>query len=177
MSAILLLLHLLPPSAQGRKRPGKMSASQAVEHLIKFLKVCWTVVCNMLFITSVSCTMIYCERLVTEYCCLMFDCRLEPVYSSISTTSATAASLTSSLRGLREAASTPSSLSSTSMHYHVRQQVQWEPLTNSLRPITSLVPRTVLPLLTFSLFCKQLSTTLALGKQRKLPELLNCEQE
>ncbi|CAI5670013.1 unnamed protein product [Oreochromis niloticus] len=38
MSAILLLLHLLPPSAQGRKRPGKMSASQAVDNLIKFLK-------------------------------------------------------------------------------------------------------------------------------------------
>ncbi|GAA6225850.1 uncharacterized protein LOC120725466 [Lates japonicus] len=38
MSAILLLLHLLPPSAQGRKRPGKMSASQAVNNLIKFLK-------------------------------------------------------------------------------------------------------------------------------------------
>lgn len=39
MSAILLLLHLLPPSAQGRKRPGKMSACQAVDHLIRFLKV------------------------------------------------------------------------------------------------------------------------------------------
>ncbi|XP_043960385.1 uncharacterized protein LOC122824168 [Gambusia affinis] len=39
MSAILLLLHLLPPSAQGRKRPSKMSASQAVDHLIRFLKV------------------------------------------------------------------------------------------------------------------------------------------
>uniref|UniRef100_A0A1A8NN88 Si:dkey-103d23.3 n=3 Tax=Nothobranchius TaxID=28779 RepID=A0A1A8NN88_9TELE len=38
MSAILLLLHLLPPSAQGRKRPGKMSASQAADHLIRFLK-------------------------------------------------------------------------------------------------------------------------------------------
>lgn len=43
MSAILLLLHLLPPSAKGRKRPGKMSASQAVDHLIRFIKVCWTV--------------------------------------------------------------------------------------------------------------------------------------
>ncbi|XP_042562130.1 uncharacterized protein LOC122131465 [Clupea harengus] len=38
MSAILLLLHLLPPSAQGRKRPGKISASQAVDHLIRFQK-------------------------------------------------------------------------------------------------------------------------------------------
>ncbi|XP_070832597.1 uncharacterized protein [Chaetodon trifascialis] len=39
MSTILLLLHLLPPSAQGRRRPGKMSACQAVERLIKFIKV------------------------------------------------------------------------------------------------------------------------------------------
>ncbi|XP_058626032.1 uncharacterized protein LOC131536881 [Onychostoma macrolepis] len=38
MSAILLLLHLLPPSAQGRKRPGKMSAYQAVDQLIRFQK-------------------------------------------------------------------------------------------------------------------------------------------
>ncbi|XP_039868606.1 uncharacterized protein LOC120721984 isoform X1 [Simochromis diagramma] len=38
LSTILLLLHLLPPSAQGRKRPGKMSASQAVNNLIKFPK-------------------------------------------------------------------------------------------------------------------------------------------
>ncbi|XP_031433740.1 uncharacterized protein LOC116222859 isoform X1 [Clupea harengus] len=38
MSAILLLLHLLPPSAQGRKRPGKISASQAVDQLIRFQK-------------------------------------------------------------------------------------------------------------------------------------------
>ncbi|XDV17220.1 hypothetical protein PO909_016589, partial [Leuciscus waleckii] len=40
MSAILLLLHLLPPSAQGRKRPGKLSAYQAVDQLIRFQKVC-----------------------------------------------------------------------------------------------------------------------------------------
>ncbi|KAE8278223.1 hypothetical protein D5F01_LYC23691 [Larimichthys crocea] len=38
MSAILLLLHLLPPSAKGRKRPGKVSACQAVQHLIRFIK-------------------------------------------------------------------------------------------------------------------------------------------
>nr|XP_023656158.1 uncharacterized protein LOC111837927 [Paramormyrops kingsleyae] len=38
MSAILLLLHLLPPSAQGRNRPGMMYASQAVDHVIRFLK-------------------------------------------------------------------------------------------------------------------------------------------
>ncbi|XP_024908503.1 uncharacterized protein LOC103397247 isoform X2 [Cynoglossus semilaevis] len=38
MSTILLLLHLLPPSAQGRKRPGKMFTSQAVHQLIKLKK-------------------------------------------------------------------------------------------------------------------------------------------
>ncbi|XP_032402107.1 uncharacterized protein LOC116708319 [Xiphophorus hellerii] len=36
---VTCLLFCLPPSAQGRKRPGKMSASQAVAHLIRFLKV------------------------------------------------------------------------------------------------------------------------------------------
>ncbi|XDV17358.1 hypothetical protein PO909_023232 [Leuciscus waleckii] len=39
MSAILLLLHLLPPSAQVRKRPGKLSAYQAVDQIIRFQKV------------------------------------------------------------------------------------------------------------------------------------------
>ncbi|XP_051970773.1 uncharacterized protein LOC127635006 [Xyrauchen texanus] len=39
MSAILLLLYLLPPSAHGRKRPGKLSAYQAVDQLIRFQKV------------------------------------------------------------------------------------------------------------------------------------------
>nr|XP_055027898.1 uncharacterized protein LOC129417327 [Misgurnus anguillicaudatus] len=38
-SDMLLLLHLLPPSAQGRKRPGKLSAYQAVDQLIRFQKV------------------------------------------------------------------------------------------------------------------------------------------
>ncbi|XP_051726505.1 uncharacterized protein LOC127499874 isoform X2 [Ctenopharyngodon idella] len=37
-SSILLLLHLIPPSAQGRKRPGKVSASQAEKHLVVFKK-------------------------------------------------------------------------------------------------------------------------------------------
>ncbi|KAF7229743.1 transcript variant X1 [Nothobranchius furzeri] len=36
LSSILLLLHLIPPSAQGRKRPGKVSASQAEKHLVVF---------------------------------------------------------------------------------------------------------------------------------------------
>ncbi|XP_051512255.1 uncharacterized protein LOC127416755 [Myxocyprinus asiaticus] len=36
LSSILLLLHLIPPSAQGRKRPGKVS--QAEKHLVVFKK-------------------------------------------------------------------------------------------------------------------------------------------
>ncbi|XP_026003148.1 uncharacterized protein LOC113009184 [Astatotilapia calliptera] len=38
LSAILLLLHLIPPSGQGRKRPGKVSASQAERRLVVFKK-------------------------------------------------------------------------------------------------------------------------------------------
>ncbi|KAM4529476.1 uncharacterized protein V3H82_007712 isoform 3-T3 [Fundulus diaphanus] len=38
LSSVLLLLHLIPPSAQGRKRPGKVSASQAEKHLVVFKK-------------------------------------------------------------------------------------------------------------------------------------------
>ncbi|XP_062253507.1 uncharacterized protein LOC133962083 [Platichthys flesus] len=38
LSSILLLLHLIPPTAQGRKRPGKVSASQAEKHLVVFKK-------------------------------------------------------------------------------------------------------------------------------------------
>ncbi|XP_048865910.1 uncharacterized protein LOC125739637 isoform X1 [Brienomyrus brachyistius] len=38
LSTILLLLHLIPPSGQGRKRPGKVSASQAEKHLVVFKK-------------------------------------------------------------------------------------------------------------------------------------------
>ncbi|XP_035769115.1 uncharacterized protein LOC118455169 [Neolamprologus brichardi] len=38
MSSILILVHLLPPSPHGRKRPGKLSARQACEHLVKFVK-------------------------------------------------------------------------------------------------------------------------------------------
>ncbi|XP_055016287.1 uncharacterized protein LOC129410991 [Boleophthalmus pectinirostris] len=37
-ASILLLLHLVPPTAQGRKKPGKMSASQAEKHLVVFKK-------------------------------------------------------------------------------------------------------------------------------------------
>ncbi|XP_051503370.1 uncharacterized protein LOC127411714 [Myxocyprinus asiaticus] len=38
MSSILMLVHLLPPSSQGRKRPGKISARQACDCLVKFIK-------------------------------------------------------------------------------------------------------------------------------------------
>ncbi|XP_076841258.1 uncharacterized protein LOC143485576 isoform X2 [Brachyhypopomus gauderio] len=38
LSSILLLLHLIPPSALGRKRPGKVSASQAEKHLVVLKK-------------------------------------------------------------------------------------------------------------------------------------------
>ena len=39
MSSILLLLHLMPPSPGRNKRPGKLSARQATDHLVKFMKV------------------------------------------------------------------------------------------------------------------------------------------
>ncbi|CAL8300557.1 unnamed protein product [Boreogadus saida] len=39
MSSILLLIHLMPPSPHGRnKRPEKLSARQAIDHLVKFIK-------------------------------------------------------------------------------------------------------------------------------------------
>ncbi|XP_058505767.1 uncharacterized protein LOC131472512 isoform X2 [Solea solea] len=38
VAAILLLVHLLPPTAKG-KRHGKISASEAADHVIKFMKV------------------------------------------------------------------------------------------------------------------------------------------
>lgn len=38
LASVLLLLHLIPPTAQGRKRPGKVSASQAQKHLVVFEK-------------------------------------------------------------------------------------------------------------------------------------------
>ncbi|XP_062875114.1 uncharacterized protein LOC134336304 isoform X2 [Trichomycterus rosablanca] len=38
LASILLLPYLIPPSPQGRKRPGKMSASQAEKHLVVFRK-------------------------------------------------------------------------------------------------------------------------------------------
>lgn len=39
LAAILLLLHLLPPTAKGKVH-GKINAAEAAEHVIKFMKVC-----------------------------------------------------------------------------------------------------------------------------------------
>lgn len=112
------------------------------------------------------------------FCCSSISCHHLPrVGRGQGRSSAKADSLTPSLRGLQEAPFTASLLSSTSLHYHVRLQVQCERLMNFLRLITSSVPYTVLPLPTCLLFCKPLSTTSTLGKQRKLPELSNCKQE
>ncbi|KAJ8366473.1 hypothetical protein AAFF_G00353530, partial [Aldrovandia affinis] len=38
LSSVFLLLHLIPPSAQGWRKPGKVSASQAEKHLVVFKK-------------------------------------------------------------------------------------------------------------------------------------------
>lgn len=40
LATILLLLHLLPPTSKGKKHK-KISASEAGDHLVKFLKVRW----------------------------------------------------------------------------------------------------------------------------------------
>ncbi|XP_073349133.1 uncharacterized protein [Pagrus major] len=38
ISALLLLLHLLPPTSRGHKRTAKISSAQAAHHLVRFLK-------------------------------------------------------------------------------------------------------------------------------------------
>ena len=40
MSTLLLLLHILSPQPAGRKRGHKISASDAIDHLVVFRKVC-----------------------------------------------------------------------------------------------------------------------------------------
>ncbi|CAM4577938.1 unnamed protein product [Leuciscus chuanchicus] len=40
LSSFLLLLHLLSPQASGRKKPHKISISQAVDHVVVFQKAC-----------------------------------------------------------------------------------------------------------------------------------------
>ncbi|KAG9261779.1 hypothetical protein AMEX_G430 [Astyanax mexicanus] len=37
MSAILLLLHLLPPTARGQKKTAKISSAQAANHLVRYI--------------------------------------------------------------------------------------------------------------------------------------------
>ncbi|KAI2646880.1 N-acetyldiaminopimelate deacetylase [Labeo rohita] len=54
LSSIILLLHLIPPSAQGRKRPGKVSASQAEKHLVVFKKSGTNIEEHLREITSVA---------------------------------------------------------------------------------------------------------------------------
>ena len=181
MSAILLLLHLLPPSAQGRKRPGKISASQAVDQLIRFQKVYETVFKNTFHHINLIYSLRWSDLMsfVNHQMLLLnvFCFRLEPACNNIWTTSPKAVSLIFLRRDPPEAAFTHTSLWSTSTHFHARQRGQWEPSMNSLKPITSLVRHTVLPWAAFSLLCKQTSIILTWAKQRKLPGLLNCEQE
>uniref|UniRef100_A0AAV2JVL3 Uncharacterized protein n=1 Tax=Knipowitschia caucasica TaxID=637954 RepID=A0AAV2JVL3_KNICA len=38
LSSLLLLVYLLPPTSQGRRKPGRLSATHAIEHLVRFLK-------------------------------------------------------------------------------------------------------------------------------------------
>ncbi|KAM7423196.1 hypothetical protein PAMA_010972 [Pampus argenteus] len=38
MSALLLLLHLLPPTSKGQKKAPKMSSAQATNHVVRFIK-------------------------------------------------------------------------------------------------------------------------------------------
>ncbi|XP_060744615.1 uncharacterized protein LOC132858333 [Tachysurus vachellii] len=106
MSAILLLLHLLPPSALGRKRPaGKafcVSSCRSAHQISKG----WN----------------HCAAASRQH---------YPKQSALP-----------SRPGIH---TEHHSLWLTSMHFHARQQVQLELLTNALKPITSLVRHTVLP--------------------------------
>ncbi|XP_062250621.1 uncharacterized protein LOC133960013 [Platichthys flesus] len=38
MSALMLLLHLLPPTSKGQKKTPKMSSAQATNHIVRFIK-------------------------------------------------------------------------------------------------------------------------------------------
>ncbi|KAK3520985.1 hypothetical protein QTP86_018674, partial [Hemibagrus guttatus] len=39
LSSILLLLHLLPPTYKGHKKSAKMSSYQAVNHVVRYLRI------------------------------------------------------------------------------------------------------------------------------------------
>lgn len=79
LSSILLLLHLIPPSAQGRQRPGKVSASQAEKHLVVLKKVCFWFFfrCNFLLF-NISVMVLY------NLLCLL---RVEQTFRSVFKTS------------------------------------------------------------------------------------------
>lgn len=40
LSSVLLLLHMLPPTPKGTKKSAKISTSQAINKLVKYLQVC-----------------------------------------------------------------------------------------------------------------------------------------
>ncbi|XDV16209.1 hypothetical protein PO909_016025 [Leuciscus waleckii] len=48
VAAILLLVHLLPPTIKGRKT-GKISATEAADHVVKFMKVCPSSLLTLLY--------------------------------------------------------------------------------------------------------------------------------
>lgn len=163
--AILLLLHLLPPSAQGRKRPG----SQAVDHLIGFIKLCWTVFYKLYFPSSNSSTVwddLSC-------CCLLLNTAVKCVVGWTFWWPPKATSTTFLLRDAQETVFIVPSLWLRSMDFYVSQQgsLGWGvgALDELFRPIMSLLRHTVLPWpVFFSLFCKHPFTSLVLEKQRKL---------
>lgn len=126
-----------------RKRPGK-SASQAVDHLIRFIKVCWKVYNYTFHHLTFLHSLRWSDLLWKVNCCLMCS-RLEPVQSNILVTSPKVVSPYFLLRDQQKAAVTPSLLWLTSMDFHVRRQVQWESLMKSLMLIMSLIRHTVLP--------------------------------
>lgn len=119
----------LPKVGRGQ---GRCQHVRQWNNLIKFIKVSQTVL--KIFFSSPHKTISGNLPLIFALCCVVVDWKC----SSISITSAKAASLISSIRGLQEAASTLSLLSSTRLHYHVR--LQRERLINILRLIMSLVP-------------------------------------
>ncbi|MEQ2223620.1 hypothetical protein ILYODFUR_038424 [Ilyodon furcidens] len=51
VAALLLLLHLLPPTSRGHKKTAKISSTQAATHLLRFVKVCTIrTFCNLQFL-------------------------------------------------------------------------------------------------------------------------------
>ena len=175
MSAILLLLHLLPPSAQGRKRPGKISASQAVDHLIRFQKVYETVFENTFHHINLIYSLRWSDLMsfVNHQMLLLnvFCFRLEPACNNIWTTSPKAVSPIFLRRDPPEAAFTHTSLWSTSTHFHARQRGQWEPLMNSLKPITSFGTSYSSSLSSFFTFVQTTIYNIDIGETKETPRI------